>query len=63
MKAIAERGVCIGPARHLARGEVAEIEPALFSYLQSIGAVKAAPAVDQDTVQPVAPEKPARKEK
>lgn len=63
MKALALRGVCIGPERHLAAGEVVDIDAQLFLYLSGIGAVKAAPELLQEEPQPVALEKPARKEK
>jgi hypothetical protein len=64
MKVIAQRGVCIGPGKHLLPGEAADIDDGTARYLVSIGAVAAAPA-DADpqstpTVQP--PARPAKKE-
>lgn len=43
MRFRALRGVCIGPGRHLAAGEDAELDPATSTFLVSIGAVEAAP--------------------
>jgi hypothetical protein len=40
MRVVALRGVCIGPGRHLAVGEDAEVDPATANFLQSISAVK-----------------------
>lgn len=39
MNVRAIRGVCIGPGRHLAAGEVADLEASLAKWLQNIGAV------------------------
>lgn len=59
MKAKAIRGVCIGPERHLAVGDVADLEPQLVSYLASIGAV--VPLADEQPMPDQAqPEKPAK---
>lgn len=62
MKARAIRGVCIGPERHMALGEVADLEPPLFRYLESIGAVCEV-RDDAEDVKSAAPQKPAHKEK
>lgn len=69
MNVRALRGVCIGPDRHLAPGQVAELDPATGRYLVNIGAVEAysqppapAPAATppQLDLDPQ-PDKPARK--
>jgi hypothetical protein len=59
------RGVCIGPGRHLAAGEVAELDSATSNFLVSIGAVKAyqPPPVDAPVSETVKPAKSAGKEK
>lgn len=64
MKVRAIRGVCTGPERHLAAGDVAELEPQLAKYLSNIGAVEL--LADDATLQepqPAVLEKPTRKEK
>lgn len=53
MKVRAIRGVCVGPERHLAPGQVADLDDATARYLKSIGAVEDAPP------PPVKPTKPA----
>ncbi|MCU0922703.1 MAG: hypothetical protein MUF08_13215 [Burkholderiaceae bacterium] len=62
MKVRAIRGVCTGPERHLAAGQVADLEPQLANYLRNIGAVEPVPEAAEEIPQPVAPQ-PARKEK
>jgi hypothetical protein len=43
MKVKATRGVCIGVGRHLAAGDVEDLEPALVTFLVGIGAVERVP--------------------
>jgi len=43
MKVKATRGVCIGVGRHMAAGDVEDLEPALVTYLVGIGAVERVP--------------------
>lgn len=40
MQVKALRGVCIGPGRHLAPDEIAEIDEATVTFLTNIGAVE-----------------------
>ena len=62
MKVQAVRGVCIGPERHLAVGDVAELEPQLAQFLINIGAVMpVADAPVEPEVQSQAPAKPGKK--
>ena len=60
------RGVCIGPGRHLAAGDVAELDTAASNFLVSIGAVEAyvppPPAADP-VPETIKPAKSAGKEK
>jgi hypothetical protein len=44
MNVRAVRGVCIGPGRHLAAGEVADLDASLARWLQNIGAVVPVPS-------------------
>lgn len=55
MRVRALRGVCIGVERHLAAGDVADLEPAQVTFLSSIGAVE---AVKDDPPPPAAEEAP-----
>lgn len=61
MKVRALRGVCIGVERHLAAGDVAEIDAPAFPFLSNIGAVELfidAPVADNpETVKPAVPVK------
>jgi hypothetical protein len=43
MNVRAIRGVCVGPERHLAPGQVADLDDATARYLKNIGAVEDAP--------------------
>jgi len=43
MKVKATRGVCIGVGRHMAAGDVEDLEPALVTFLVGIGAVERVP--------------------
>lgn len=43
MKVKALRGVCIGVDRHLAAGDIADLEPGLVTFLSSIRAVERVP--------------------
>jgi hypothetical protein len=62
MRVVALRGVCIGPGRHLAPGDDAEVDPATANFLKSINAVKEFTAADVS--EPVSePAKPGKKEK
>jgi hypothetical protein len=60
MKVRALRGVCIGVGKHLAAGDVAELDTATSQFLVSIKAVE--PVKDEPRVEPV-PEKTGKKEK
>jgi hypothetical protein len=55
------RGVCIGPDRHLAPGEVATLEPPVAKFLISIGAVSAHAPEPAAPVPAPTPAKPATK--
>ena len=60
------RGVCIGPGRHLAAGDVAELDTATSNFLVSIGAVVAyqpPPPAAAPVPEPIKPAKSAGKEK
>lgn len=60
------RGVCIGPGRHLAAGDVAELDTAASNFLVSIGAVaeyKPPPPAAAPVSETVKPAKTAGKEK
>jgi hypothetical protein len=66
MRVVALRGVCIGPGKHLAPGEDAEVDPATASFLKSIAAVEdfkepPQPAPESESVS--APAKSGKKEK
>lgn len=76
MKVKALRGVCIGVNRHLAAGDIEDLEPALVTFLVGIKAVevvkekppKAVEPPKPDPVEPTpplktAPEKSGGKEK
>jgi hypothetical protein len=62
MRVVALRGVCIGPGRHLAAGDDAEVDPATAQFLKSINAVKdfTAAAEPEPVSEPV---KAGKKEK
>lgn len=66
MRVRAKRGVCIGPGRHLAAGDIADIDTATVQFLVSIGAVEAyseqEPA-DEAIPEPKSPPKKGGKEK
>lgn len=67
MKVKALRGVCIGPGRHLAPGDQADLDPATVQFLENIKAVErvvekpteATPAAEPDPSKE--PEAPAAK--
>lgn len=64
MKVRALRGVCIGVDRHLAAGDVEDLEAAQVKFLVGIGAVEQVleePAAA--TSEAPTPEKPGKKEK
>ncbi len=68
MKVRALRGVCIGVERHLKAGDTEDLEPALVTFLVSIGAVerviddpKPAPSEDESETKS-APEKSGKKD-
>ncbi len=69
MRIRALRGVCIGVERHLKAGDLADLDPAMVTYLISIKAVEPfieAPIPAQaviETDQDSAPEKSKKKEK
>jgi hypothetical protein len=42
MKVRAKRGVCLGPDRHLAVGDVADVDDIHIPFLTAIGAVEVA---------------------
>lgn len=55
MQVQATRGVCVGPDRHLAPGQVVDLEAGAARFLLSIGAVQAyAPPQPEDEPQPAA---------
>jgi hypothetical protein len=61
MKVKALRGVCIGVDRHLKADDVADLEPALVTYLVGIGAVERVPdepKPDPVTAEPVKTDPP-----
>lgn len=64
MKVKALRGVCIGVDRHLVAGDIADLEPALVTFLRSINAVENfnEPTPTPES-EPKAPEKTGKKEK
>ena len=60
------RGVCIGPGRHLAAGDVAELDSAASNFLLSIGAVAVhtpPPPAAEPVSETVKPAKSVGKEK
>jgi len=60
------RGVCIGPGRHLAAGDIAELDTATSNFLLSVGAVEAyepPPPAAAPTSETIKPAKSAGKEK
>lgn len=64
------RGVCVSPSRHLAVGDVAELDDGTAQFLVSIKAVEAVEPVVEPEPKPVEPEskptpakKPGSKEK
>jgi hypothetical protein len=64
MRVVALRGVCIGPGRHLAAGDDAEVDPATANFLKSINAVsdfKDPPLLEPEPVSE--PVKAGKKEK
>lgn len=70
MKVKALRGVCVGVDRHLAPGDVEDLEPGLVTFLVGIGAVEKhvdpepepQPQADPEP-EPKEPVKPGKKEK
>jgi hypothetical protein len=58
MKARALRGVCIGVERHLAPGDIADIDPGTFTFLSGIGAVEAVPDDRVETTNAPAEKQP-----
>lgn len=75
MKVKALRGVCIGVDRHLAAGDLADLDPALVTFLVGIRAVErvpdeppkpepaAEPAASTEPKSETAPAKAGKKEK
>lgn len=64
MKVRAQRGVCIGPGRHLAAGDTADLDPATVNFLVSIGAVaQVKDEAKPETESKSAPAKSGSKEK
>jgi len=55
MKVKATRGVCIGVGRHLAAGDVEDLEPALVTFLVGIGAVERVPDEPPKQAEPPPP--------
>ena len=51
------RGVCVGPERHLAAGERADVDDATAKFLIGIGAVEKS---SDDPVQDPKPKRPAK---
>jgi hypothetical protein len=65
MKVRALRGVCIGVERHLRAGDTDDLEPAMVTYLTSIGAIERLPE-EPAAAAPITtktPEKSGTKEK
>lgn len=66
MKIRARRGVCIGVDRHLAAGDLADLDAAQVQFLVSIGAVEIvpdAPAPEAGLEEPAQPYETGKKKK
>lgn len=62
MKVRALRGVCVGPARNLVAGEVADIDASSVQFLANIGAVELV-ADEPAASDPIPPAPAGKKEK